>query len=157
MGIAERTGSGDERVTDQAAPVSQLHRERRPVGGDVDDAGIGPDLDAEPVGVSAQVLDDLVAARVAVRVAGERVPGEGTEPAWGEQAQAVVVARPGPDRLVTGLQDDRFPAPDASGAGCGEAGLPAADDQQAAPAHLVVLAPIWTSCGAGAQHESEAA
>src|SRR5690625_2527106 len=151
--VGERPRGGDNRVPDEAAPIGHLYCEARAVGDDVDDAGIRPHLNVEQVGVATEVVDDLVAARVAVRVAGERVPRERAELARGEQAQAVVVVRPRPDRLLAGLEHHRLPAAVAPSTGGSQARLPAAHDQQATPpAHPSVLVPIWTSCGAGAQH-----
>src|SRR5699024_1108691 len=84
-------------------------------------ASIGPHLDAQPLCVAAEVVGDLVAARVPVGVAGERVTREGAVPARGEQPQAVVVARPRPNRLVTGLEHHRLPAAVTPSTGRGEA------------------------------------
>src|SRR5699024_9132621 len=82
---------------------------------------IGPHLDAQPLCVAAEVVGDLVAARVPVGVAGEPVTREGAVPARGEQPQAVVVARLRPNRLVTGLAHHRLPAavPPSPGWGAG--------------------------------------
>src|SRR5699024_5096254 len=146
-----------ECIPDQAAPIGQLHGKARAVGGDLGDASIGPHLDAQPLCVAAEVVGDLVAARVPVGVAGEPVTREGAVPARGEQPQAVVVARLRPNRLVTGLEHHRLPAAVTPSTGRGEARLPAAHDQQATAAHPSVLVPIWTSWGAGVQHPPDVA
>src|SRR5699024_415322 len=121
------------------------------------DASIGPHLDAQPLCVAAEVVGDLVAARVPVGVAGERVNREGAVPSRGEQPQAVVVARPRPNRLVTGLEDHRLPAAVTPSTGRGEARLPAAHNQPATSANASVLARIWTNCGADVQHPPDVA
>src|SRR5699024_1175910 len=157
VGAGKRPRGSDERVPNQAAPAGQIHGKARADGGDLGDAGTSADLDAQPLCVAAQVVGDLVAARVPVGVARERVTREGAVPARREQPQAVVVTRPRPDWLVTGLEHHRLPASVAPGTGRGEAGLPAAHDQQATAAHPSVLVPIWTSWGAGVHHPPDVA
>src|SRR5699024_3485159 len=115
---------------------------------------------AQPLCVAAEVVGDLVAARVPVGVAGEPVTREGAVPARGEQPQAVVVARLRPNRLVTGLVHHRLTAAVTPSTGHGQAPMsarPTRTHEQARPACRPVLVPIWTSGGAGVQHPPDVA
>ena len=53
------------------------------------------------------IVHDLDAVGVALGVAGEGHARQRAVPGRGEQRQAVVVVRPGTDRLGPGLEDDR--------------------------------------------------
>ena len=86
------------------------------------------DVRPEPVGVADQVVDDFVAGRVALTVAGKRSPRQAREASRREQLKALVVGRPGPGRQVRGFEDDGVEPGLASGEGGGEPGLATADD-----------------------------
>jgi hypothetical protein len=80
MGVGERPARGDDpggwellavaRDDDEPAalPVNAYHRR------------VGPDLDSRGDGVIVEILSDLVAGRVAVRIARKRHPGHRAEP-----------------------------------------------------------------------------
>jgi hypothetical protein len=93
------------------------------------------DVGVEGGGVAAQVVDDLVAVRVALGVAGERQARQAAVAGRGEQGEAVVVVRPGPPGLGSGFEHDRLPAAGEQGVRGGEAGLAGADDDRIRTVH----------------------
>ena len=94
---------------------------------------VGADIDRVVVDkvlrVAAQVVRDLVAARVAVGVAGEGHCGQGAVAGRGEEGEAVVVGRPRANGFCPSFQYHRIAPGVAQAAGGGQRGLPTADDE----------------------------
>lgn len=132
----EVTGRGDHRGRGELPPVLGAHPPHALLAGNGSDGRGGAYRGGQPLGVGAQVARDVVAAGVAVRVAGEAHAGQGGVPGRGEQGEAVVVARPGPARLPGALQHQH--AGEAVSRGqCrrGETGLPGTDDDEISVFH----------------------
>src|SRR5215216_4505407 len=136
---AEAAGRGDRQVRCQLKPALGHDRESVVGASDAQDALAGADVSVEPARVRAQVLDELVARRVAPRVAGEPQSRQLGEARGREEREAVVVALPRADGLVAGFQDHGCEAGAAGNVGGGQACLAAADDGEIDVFHVGVL------------------
>jgi hypothetical protein len=130
--LPESTRCGDHDGGGQLGAVVDVDGEPVVLTADGSYPVVGADVGVEVLGVAAEVVDDLVAVRVAVRVAGEGHAGQGAVSRWGEQGQAVVVGGPGADWFRTGFEHDRGAACSAECVCGGQAGLPGADDDDVA-------------------------
>ncbi len=131
MCIRDRAGGGDHTCGFDRLAGRGAHQVAAVDGGHVRDFGVGADIEAEAGGEPFEVGGDLVAAGVVVGVGGQGpVAGDGAEASRGEDAQAVVVVRPGACRAGPGLEHERAEAGGAGGASGGQAGLAGADDHE---------------------------
>ena len=120
VGLVGAVGELDEEAAAVACPHG-LH------------AAVELDRQLEPSRVVGEVGDDVVAARVAVGVAGEVEPGQAVVAHGREQPQRVPSGSPGGGRFAGGFEDGEPAALLGEEVADGQAGLAAADDDDLAP------------------------
>ena len=123
---------GDDDLIGFVGPVGELDHEASVARADGPDAAVELDRQIEMSRVVGQVRDDIVAARVAVGLAGKREPGKAVVADGGEQLERVPASSPGGCRFAGGLEDREAASLLGEVVADREAGLAAADHEDLA-------------------------